>query len=796
MSDATSHSFHRGSTTNYIPTEPVFHSPSHSNSPCPSPSSPTPNRPLPPIPSHPKRDVHKLIVQNPSSPEAINSPHALPAYHAPATGPTVLYFDPSSLYSDPSSGATDDPFLSPSSSSPAIQSPNAYQTHFHEPPPAREHPFSKSFEPPDWRLLVLHVAACVLAYPILLIFVLIAKEKSLFWTRFIVSCGCGAVGFCLGLSLLNLGKSFLEAATWATLIHQSRVTDAPGIRMRDFAAASQDSASAWNAVRLLWNRMTYSGTARRQRRTYDRRRWSLYIVFFLAVIVVSASLPFFLGRLVDINASMMHQSTSYHEVLVKGDLSSGDIAKAQVLQNAFNDFRLTWTLSPFSAHGGLPPPVAFTWSNDTVFFSETTKSQLCEDGSGLGTFETSTTAPVNTTSSIDEVSSQGLAKDMEPGTLVRYPRWGIRIHCRKIPNADTNIIPRSFANFTYMFTPRDTVRALFSSFDMDMPKILEQPLNASLATAPGDRFPSGIDPQSTALAAAFYDNGVAHSFKSTPLSMGEEGTGFVSLEGVLVRLNTSYTPDGKFPKYSDASIPDATGKQTRIGYDGAMCLQLYEPWIVEVMNSTSGAPTSRRIVRKANEVEDLTFEEKNTGRRLQNVKTKLNSSGLSAVYDVIHGNSINQMLKDNGRDASYVPSPTVVSFTGGEGPEGYIELSETFFAEARARADASNVLPYFAGTGSILARSYPDRIMSSSHMNTPMTIGLLAIALALGLIAALFVPRLPLGVPRRGFELYSWVAALQGDDVAAEMNRAGVRKNMELRDVEKRLGDLRFRYVV
>jgi len=31
----------------------------------------------------------------------------------------------------------------------------------------------------------------------------------------------------------------------------------------------------------------------------------------------------------------------------------------------------------------------------------------------------------------------------------------------------------------------------------------------------------------------------------------------------------------------------------------------------------------------------------------------------SLAYETLHGNSVNQILKDNGRDSFYVPSPTV-----------------------------------------------------------------------------------------------------------------------------------------
>jgi hypothetical protein len=78
--------------------------------------------------------------------------------------------------------------------------------------PSRRHPFASQFEPPDWQRLLIHSLFCLLAYPLLLLVVVIASSRPLFWTRTIVGFGCGLIGFTLGLGPLALGKKFLEAA--------------------------------------------------------------------------------------------------------------------------------------------------------------------------------------------------------------------------------------------------------------------------------------------------------------------------------------------------------------------------------------------------------------------------------------------------------------------------------------------------------------------------------------------------------------------------------------------------------
>jgi len=155
--------------------------------------------------------------------------------------------------------------------------------------------------------------------------------------------------------------------------------------------------------------------------------------------------------------------------------------------------------------------------------------------------------------------------------------------------------------------------------------------------------------------ASFSDNGVAHSFKSTPLTtmgiyrftlsgclpdryshVGSEGTGFITIEHVLVRLNTSYAPAGNFLRTSDSSVPDKDGKPSFIGYDAAVCLQLFEPWILETYNSTIGLPSSVRLVGHGNIVRDMNTQqlrEKRKGLLLTepNISRRLNSSKLRDV---------------------------------------------------------------------------------------------------------------------------------------------------------------------
>ena len=108
------------------------------------------------------------------------------------------------------------------------------------------------------------------------------------------------------------------------------------------------------------------------------------------------------------------------------------------------------------------------------------------------------------------------------------------------------------------------------------------------------------------------------------------------------------------------------------------------------------------------------------------------------------------------------------------------------------------MLPFFAGSGKIVAQQYHDLILSDVQIYTTAMLGYLMFVLLVGLIAGLFVPRLPLGMPRRGFGMYTWIAAFQVGELVGEIDEdAGEKKalrNMELDEIENKLGELKVKY--
>ena len=113
---------------------------------------------------------------------------------------------------------------------------------------------------------------------------------------------------------------------------------------------------------------------------------------------------------------------------------------------------------------------------------------------------------------------------------------------------------------------------------------------------------------------------------------GQDGSGLIAIENVLVRLNTTFTPNGTFDIKGD-SVPDRNGFATFIGYDTAVCLELFEPWVLEVYNGSVGSPSSMRIVDQAAEIKDMNTaqkKEQRSGKPVSDplVKRALNSTNM------------------------------------------------------------------------------------------------------------------------------------------------------------------------
>jgi hypothetical protein len=123
--------------------------------------------------------------------------------------------------------------------------------------------------------------------------------------------------------------------------------------------------------------------------------------------------------------------------------------------------------------------------------------------------------------------------------------------------------------------------------------------------------------------------------------LGNSGGGWEFLEVYFVRLNTAYAPQGKFPlKYTFSD----TYNQDTVGFDAVVCLELIEPWIVRVHNSTTASPRTLRVLGPGGIINDLNGEEERRGERLRSeVSRNLTSARKYRAFDVAHRGAIDQI---------------------------------------------------------------------------------------------------------------------------------------------------------
>jgi len=105
---------------------------------------------------------------------------------------------------------------SPLPSTTSSHSPNKSRFSRLEPP--RLKPLFRGFERPSFSHIAILSALCPIAYPAFYLLTLMAKDRSLFIVRVMVSIWCSGIGFALGYILLRIGAQHLEAASEFTLV--------------------------------------------------------------------------------------------------------------------------------------------------------------------------------------------------------------------------------------------------------------------------------------------------------------------------------------------------------------------------------------------------------------------------------------------------------------------------------------------------------------------------------------------------------------------------------------------------
>lgn len=93
------------------------------------------------------------------------------------------------------------------------------------------------------------------------------------------------------------------------------------------------------------------------------------------------------------------------------------------------DYSITWTISPFSEHGGMPSTVSFPWEGDTVYFSESIRAQFLPNGSGFGRLDSNISLPLVAVANSTEEMQRAAATTVDSGALIRFVEYTVGLDC-------------------------------------------------------------------------------------------------------------------------------------------------------------------------------------------------------------------------------------------------------------------------------------------------------------------------------------------------------------------------------
>ncbi|KAG8743035.1 hypothetical protein FRC10_000486 [Ceratobasidium sp. 414] len=348
---------------------------------------------------------------------------------------------------------------------------------------------------------------------------------------------------------------------------------------------------------------------------------------------------------------------------------------------------------------------------------------------------------------------------------------------------------------TYLYVPWTAVNSVFDAMGLPAPNASAfPPVNFTSFMEAGDKPNVTVTESEIAMTSKWWDNGVSHSFDYWPVSRGEDGNGWLTVEIVMIRLNQSYTAENS----SFQVFGELGANRTRIGFDAAICAEEVKGYVLDAYNNTAGSPISLALQYSGTQLNNsaIPFTQdpskpskppKLIGQPFSgNVQHGISSAGKWAVYNASHYNARNIILKDNGRDWWFVPNPTVVAFGGGMAPTEYTKLNGVNVARVLSNSDSQHLvsfrglrtlqtgieadfqmqLPYLVGTRPVVAYVFPDKTVAYTQVYTTWLAVTLAVVLVAGIVVSAFVPRLPLGVSRKDIGVTSWLAAIEDDPSA------------------------------
>lgn len=148
-------------------------------------------------------------------------------------------------------------------------------------------------------------------------------------------------------------------------------------------------------------------------------------------------------------------------------------------------------------------------------------------------------------------------------------------------------------------------------------------------------------------------NGEGFSLRSLYGPYPNGDSEWMTIETVLLRFSSDYAPSGRFPVYVNSSVDGRW-----MGYDAAVCVRKYEPWIIETYNATIVSPSALRVIGKGDDSTPLLPSGDIQGDPIANTRY-LNTTGKYHAFAIAHRISIESMTKDNSLDGDYRPYLTV-----------------------------------------------------------------------------------------------------------------------------------------
>jgi len=152
---------------------------------------------------------------------------------------------------------------------------------------------------------------------------------------------------------------------------------------------------------------------------------------------------------------------------------------------------------------------------------------------------------------------------------------------------------------------------------------------------------------------------------SDPYTIGNQG--WMTIETLFIHVNASFAPSGRFPVYSKETLELENGtvltNRFQIGHDVTVCVQNYEPWIIEAYNTSTGSSFALEIVEKGGNGTSLSPSGNIRGARIENTRY-LNTTGKDIPFTKAHHKSATRMAEANYEQGTQsfgpgVPSPIV-----------------------------------------------------------------------------------------------------------------------------------------